>query len=143
MSRCATFVHGGVDQPPAICSSVEKQEQGHPSSLDRCLLWLEPYPVRLSTPFRYLADSFVAALGHLSRWHTAGAMASSAATASENRLSSGISPCVRFPSPHISLFFSSNKKYDTFRLYTFPTYLSNACADCWRRYHSPQLCSQS
>src|SRR6266850_6067530 len=101
MSRRATFIYGRLDQPLAIRSSIEKQEQGHSSSLDRCLIWLEPYPVRLSLPFRDLAHNFVAALGHLSHWHTAGVMVSSAAMASENQLSSAILPCVRFLSHHI------------------------------------------
>ena len=40
---------GGIDQPPAIYSSLEKQKQGHSSPVHRRLLWLEPYPVR--TPY--------------------------------------------------------------------------------------------
>ena len=36
-----------IDQPFAICS-LEEQKQGYPSPFHRCLIWLEPHPVRVS-----------------------------------------------------------------------------------------------
>ena len=113
MLAIVSLVHGGADQSFAI-NSLEKQKQGHSSSLYRRFLCLKPYPVQFRLPLTDMFADFIAALGHLSHSHTAGVMALLAETVLGSQLSFGISLCARFPFPHTSPSSLWNRKYGIF-----------------------------